>query len=186
MLPPQEQSLINWSVTIGVALGTAISFYIVYTRARRLYPTILQESLTRRIETGKTIQDAEFEVLNVSLAEAAMDGVDAEGRYPDDERQRWSLKGKGDLRYLPEEGRGWQDGPSTGPVEGARPWQRSDSSKSKKKEQEAREEREKLEEMEMEKRGVVGDESDEEEAAPRYEELSLLGRERSDTRSVDR
>ena len=116
------------------------------------------------------MQDAEFQVLNVSLAETTMDGVDAEGHFPDDERQRSNMtKGKGELKYYPE-GPSWQDGPAR-PVEGAQPWQRSDSSRSKKREQE------RLEQMEMEKRRALGDESEVEEAAPRYEESSLLGRE---------
>lgn len=149
-------------MTVAVVVGTALSFYIVYTRARRLYPVIVQESLTRRMEKGRMMQDAEFEVLNVSLAEATMDGVDAEGRFPDDDRQRLHMtKGKGELKHFPEQGRSWQDGPSSGPVEGAQPWQRSDSSRSR---------RSKAEEYEMEKMSY-----DEEDVVPRYEESSLLG-----------
>lgn len=115
----REQSLINWATVVGVALATILSLYIVYMRARRLYPVILEEQGVRGVEEGaRGREEGEFEVLGVSLVEAAMDGVDGRGEFEnlsDEEhkRGRWARRGEEELRLVgPGEGRGWQDGPA--------------------------------------------------------------------------
>lgn len=183
--------MINWAVTIGVALATILSLFITYIRARRLYPIILAESSARRVEKG---EGAEFEVLNVSLAEATMDGVDAQGDFgnlsDEEEERKWRTRGEQELKFKPAEGRSWQDGPTSK----AEDEERRRARRIEEKEREAEEEIERIARVEATQKadkkryGERYDEresGDEDEAAPRYDELSLLSRKDSERKRRD-
>jgi hypothetical protein len=119
------------------------------------------------------------------LAEATMDGVDAQGDFAnlsDEEKERkWRTRGDQELKLKPAEGRSWQDGPPSKEDE-----ERRRARRIAEKEREAEEEIARIESVEETQRadenryGERFDEREEDEAAPRYDELSLLSRRESE------
>lgn len=114
-----------------------------------------------------------------------MDGVDAQGDFAnlsdEEEERRWRTRGVQELEFKPAEGRSWQDGPASkeDDEEGRR------ARRIAEKEREAEEEIARIERVEATQRadekryGERFDEQEvdeEDEAAPRYDELSLLSR----------
>lgn len=128
-------------------------------------------------------------MLNVSLAEAAMDGVDAQGDFAnlsdEEEERKWRTRGEQELKFKPAEGRSWQDGPASKEEdEEARRARRIAEQGRKADEEIARIEKVGATQNAVEKRyGERFDEmevDEEDEAAPRYDQLSLLSRKDSE------